>query len=190
MALNNTSDLENELRGAGAEYSDLDLNRFLRKANNKLPGIVGRKFIDRKTIRFEDETDVELAFNSLESFDKVVDNSSNDIIDASNYTEDLSTGTVSFTQSFVDDNFFQGLELEFFYIPSIFRDLELEQAAELVESQEQIVTNDGVQSTDVDRRRENIKMLMKDINSRASTGVQRGDNTNRGSNAPDSYNRS
>lgn len=186
MALNDTSDLEDELRGSGDEYTDLDLNRYLRQANQKLAGMVGTQFIDSQLVRIKDQKDIQLAFNSLESFDKVV-NQDMEVVDDSNYTVDLTTGVVSFTQSYADENIDRGTMFEFYYIPSLFKLLELKQAQELILSQETVVTSDEVTNTQVQRLEETIYQLMKDINSRNSGGIQRGDNQNRGSRVPDRY---
>jgi len=189
MPLNDTTELEKELRTSGNEYTDVDLQRYLEQASQKLNGMVGRRFIERKLIEFDEEQDVELDFQDLESFDKVVlvsDN--NEVIDPSNYSVDTSTGTVTFDQSYVDDNFYRGLILEFRYVPTIFKTLEVKQAKELVLTQEVTVTGDSVDATRTDQVEETIKMLMYDINSRNSTGVQSGDNTNRGSRRPARFN--
>jgi hypothetical protein len=187
MPLNDTSELEKELRTSGTEYDDLDFNRYLKQANQKLKGMVGRVYIDRKRIEFEDEQDVDLDFVSLESFDKVVDKNGNDIIDSSNYSVDLTTGVVTFDQSYVDDNFSENTILEFRYVPTIFKTLEVKQAHELIQSQETTVTGDSVDQAQTSQLEETIKQLMYDINSRNSSGVQRGDNQNRGSQSPRTF---
>lgn len=181
MALNETQDLENELRASGSEYTDLDFNRKLQQANERLTSLVGRRFIERKTIRFEDEQVVDLDFQNLESFDKVYNVSDDDIVDSSNYTEDLSNGTVDFDQSYVDDNFFEGLTLVFYYTPSSFKTLELDLAKRNILELETVVTGDEVTNTRVQRLNQRITAKVSEINHRNSTGVQRGDSENRGS---------
>ena len=187
MPLNNTTELEDELRGTGDEYTDINLDRYLRQANQKLAGMVGTQFIDTQKIRYEDQETVQLSFNNIEKFDKIIDPDDNSLVDASNYTVDDSTGEVTFDSSYAEDNFHVGKKLEYRFTPSLFKVLEVKQAAELVESQETIVTSDEVKNTQVQRREETIKNLMLDINSRNSGGVQRGDNKNRGSRVPDRY---
>ena len=187
MALNDTSDLEDELRSSGDEYTDLDLTRYLRQANQKLAGMVGTQFIDSNRIKYDEQETVQLSFNSLESFDKIIDPDDNSIVEASNYSVDETTGEVTFDSSYAEDNLYVGKKLEYNFIPSLFKVLEVKQAKELILSQETVVTSDEVTNTQVQRLEETINNLMLDINSRNSGGKQRGDNTNRGSRVPDRY---
>lgn len=186
MSLNTQSELKDELRQINVEYSGQDLQRKLRQANNRLVEEVGRRFVEPKVIQFEDETTVDLDFNSLESLDKIVNvnGEGNEIIDASNYTEKLGDGTVDFTQSYVDDEFFEGLRLKFYHVPTVFKDLEVYLAARNILEQQSIQTTDGVNNTQVDRMNQRIEALIRRINSGNSTGVQSGDNTNIGSERP------
>lgn len=191
MVLNDAEELDEELTsiGSGGEYTDLDFDRKLRQANARLKGYVGRNFVERKVIEFEDETVVDLDYQSLESFDKAVNfnGEGNEIIDDSNYTVDLENGTVTFDQSYVDDQFFEGLILVFYYIPTVFKHLELDIAVRNVLETQSIGTTDSVTNTQTDRINARIRSKADEINRKRSTGVQRGDNKNRGSQAPRSY---
>lgn len=186
--LNDTQELEEELNqvGSGNEYNDLDFDRKLRQAHERMVALVGRFFVERRFIQFEDETSVDLEFESYESLDKVVNvnGEGNEIIDVSNYTEDLSTGTISFTQSYVDDNFFEGLVLQVYAVPTIFKNLELDLAVRNIMELESVATTDGVTNTQVDRLNQRISSKVANINRRNTTGVQSGDNKNRGSQFP------
>jgi len=183
VSLNNPSDLDDQLRDTGTEYDDIDFEKNLRQANNRLESTVGRRFIEYKTIEFEDETDVETDWSNLESFDKVVNvnGEGNEIVDDSNYSVDLSTGTISFDQSYVDDNFFEGLVLKLYYVPTAYKDLELYFAQRNIQEMQTIQTTDQVNNTQTDRLNQRIEALIKRINSRNSVSTQSGDNQNRGS---------
>lgn len=180
--LNDTNDLEKELRASGAEYDDLDYNRKLTAANDRLISMVGRQYIEKKRIQYEDETTINLDFNSLESFDKVVLNG--EIVDESNYTANNDDATVDFDQSYVDDNFDEGTELKFYHVPSIFKTIELYIAVRNVLETETIVTGDEVTNTQTDRLNQRIQAMVKRVNSKSTVSVQHGDNQNRGSAFP------
>lgn len=185
MALNTPTELENVLDDTGEEYTDAELVPRLRRANNRLSTLVGRRFVEPKEIQFEEETVVSLDFPRLISFDKVVNVSGgNEVIDDSNYSVDLDNAEITFDQDYVDDNFFEGLVLKFYYIPDSFKDLELYLAQRNIQELQTIQTTDGVNNTQVDRLNQRITAIVNNINSRTSTGTQRGDNTNRGSQAP------
>ncbi len=184
MALNTEQELEKELRAEGEEYTSVDLSRKLRQANNRLASLVGRQFIETKVIEFEDQTDVELAFPMLESFDKIHRPDTDEVIDSSNYSVDNSTATVSFDQSFVDDNFEDNLVLVFYYTPTIFKDLELYLAERNIRELETVNTTDEVSNTQTDRLNQRITAVVDMINRKGSTSIQHGDNKNRGSQAP------
>lgn len=185
MALNDVQELDEELQDTGGEYTDIDFSRKLRQANNRLSTTVGRQFIEPKEIVFEDETEVNLDFPRLVSFDKVVDmNDNNEIIDDSNYTVDLDTGKITFDQAYVDDNFYKGLVLKFYYVPESFKDLELYFAQRNIQEMQSIQTTDEVNNTQTDRLNQRIEAVINRINSRNTTGTQRGDNQNVGSQRP------
>lgn len=182
--LNTVDELERELRGTGSEYTDVDFKQELRTANNRVDLAVGRKFVERVRIEFESKTDVTLAFGALESFDKVFNPSEDDIVDSSNYSVTTDTGTVSFDQSFVDDNFYDGLVLKFFYTPTPFKTLERLYAAQQIYESEVVVTADEVKDTLLQRINQRINSTVQRINSRNVVAVQAGDNANRGSQLP------
>jgi len=185
MSLNDVETLEQELRQFGVEYNDLDYNRKLRQANNRLSTLVGTQFVELFTVQFEDVQEQDLDFQNLESFDKVIDASNNEVIDDSNYSVDLTTGKVTFDQSFVDDELYEGLTLKFYYVPSLFKDLELYIAVRNIMETEVVSTGtEEIQGTQTNRLNDRISGIVNDINSRSSTGVQHGDNTNRGSQPP------
>lgn len=180
--LNDTQELEDELRSSGSEYNDLDFDRKLRQANDRLVSMVGRRFVEVKRIQYEDETTIDLDFNALESFDKVVLN--NEIVDNSNYTANLNDATIDFNQSYVDDNFQEGTELKFYHVPSIFRTLELYIAVRNILETETVVTNDEVTNTQTQKLNQRIQAMQRRINSKSTVSVQHGDNKNRGSQPP------
>lgn len=189
MALNTPTELENVLDDTGEEYTDAELVPRLRRANNRLSTLVGKRFIEPKEIEFKEETEVSLDFPRLVSFDKVVNMSEgNEVIDDSNYSIDLDNAEITFDQSYVDDNFFEGLVLKFYYIPESFKDLELYLAQRNIQELQTIQTTDGVNNTQVDRLNQRITAIVNNINSRNSTGTQRGDNNNRGSQFPRRFN--
>lgn len=185
MSLATEQDLKDELRSSGDEYNDLEFNRYLRQANDRLASMVGRQFIETKQINFEEEQDVKLDFPALDSFDKVENVADNEIIDDANYTVDNTTATVTFDQSYVDDSFFEGLVLKFYYVPRVFKQLELYIATRHILEQETVVTGDEITGTQTDRLNQRITGMVNDINSRNTSSVQRGDNQNRGSEPPE-----
>jgi len=189
VSLNTVGELETELEQVNVEYTGMDLQRKLGQANNRLLEEVGRVFVEPKIIEFEDETKVKSDFNKFESFDKVVNVNGvgNEIVDSSNYTEDLSEGIVDFDQSYVDDNFFEGLTLKLYHVPTSFKDLELQLAKRIILENQTIQTTDSVSNTQYDRANQRIAAIIRRINSKNSTGIQSGDNTNRGSEAPRTY---
>ena len=184
MSYADVQELEDELRQKTTEYDDLDFKQKLKYANSRLPGMVGRKFIESKTIEFDEETDVELDFASLVSFDKVVEAKDNEVIDSSNYSVDIDTATVNFDQSYVDDNFFKGFRLKFYYVPDMFKLLEIDVAIRRIFETELIHTADDVTNTQVDQINNRIQGHKRQINSRNSTFTQSGDNQDRGSQPP------
>jgi len=184
-SLADTSELEEELRQAGAEYNDLDFDRKLTFANERRVSHVGKKFIETKTIEFKDETTVSLEFAALISFDKAVDEEG--VIDSSNYTVNEEDATVDFTQSFVDDNFFEGYELEFYHTPQIFKQLEIFIAMRNILETEYVQTPDEVNNTVVSNLNTRINSIISRINGQNTTATQHGDNQNIGAQPPRRY---
>lgn len=180
--LPNVQELEEELRQAGAEYNDLDFDRKLRFANQRRVSHVGKKFIETKTIEFEDETTVSLEFAELISFDKVAD--IDGVIDASNYTVNEDEATVDFNQDFGDDNFYEGYELEFYFVPKIFKQLEIFIAMRNILETEYVQTPDEVNNTVVSNLNDRIMSIVSRINGQNTTATQHGDNQNTGSQPP------
>jgi len=184
MSYANVQELEEELRQINAEYDDLDFSTKLKYAHQRLNTVVGRQFIEPKTIEFEEETGVKLDFDSLISFDKVHNVNDNEIVDSSEYSVDNDTATVNFDQSYVDDNFFDGLRLEFYYVPEIFKQLEIWIAMRNILETELIHTSDEVTNTQVDRLNTRVQSVIKNINGRNTSATQFGDNQNIGSQPP------
>lgn len=185
MVLNEAEELDDELRSSGSEYNDLDFERKLRQANDRLISMVGRKFVEVKRIQYEDETTVILDFNNLESLDKVVLN--NEIVDPSNYMTNLNEASISFDQSYVDDNFNEGTELKIYHVPGIFKTLELYIAVRNILETETVVTGDEVTNTQTQKLNQRIQAMQRRINSKSTVSVQHGDNQNRGSQPPRNF---
>jgi hypothetical protein len=183
----NVQELEDQLRQVTVEYDDLDFEQRLNYANQRVQKLVGNQTIEYKTIEFEEETVVDLEATQLISFDKVVEAFDNNVVDASNYTVDNSKAQIDFTQSFVDDNFFDGYKLKLYYTPEIFKQLEIWIAMRNILETELIHTSDEVTNTQVERLNTRVQSVVDNINSGNPVTVQRGDNANRGSQAPRFY---
>lgn len=167
MALNDTDDLRDELQNVGENFDINFLNKRLDEANRKLAGGVGRTFQDNILVEDNDQEDFNLAWDELESFDRVRDDDSE--VDSSNYTEDLSAGTVSFTTSYAEDNIAENEVIEFYYTPKIFKDLELMYAVQRTLRISNIVTGDGEEPARVERLKEDINELENLINTKSGT---------------------
>lgn len=181
-SLADTSELEEELRQAGAEYNDLDFDRKLRFANQRRVSHVGKQFIESKTIQFEDETSVSLEFAQLISFDKVADQDG--VIDSSNYTVNEEEATVDFEQDYVDQNFHDGYQLRFYHVPRIFKQLEIFIAMRNILETEYVQTPDEVNNTVVSNLNTRIMTIISRINGQNTVATQHGDNQNVGSQPP------
>lgn len=182
MSLADASELEKELRQAGAEYSDLDFDRKLRLAHQRRVSHVGKKFIESKTIEFEEETTVSLEFAQLISLDKVADQDG--VIDSSNYTVNLEEATIDFEQEYVDNNFYKGYEMEFYMIPEIFKQLEIFIAMRNILETEYVQTPDEVNNTVVSNLNTRIMTIISRINGQNTVATQHGDNQNSGAQPP------
>jgi len=124
MSYNNPDDLKAKFKSVGEQYTDNDLQNELDAAHRKLDSKVGSRFVERDRAETDDQEKFVLSFSEVNEFKKIRDPADSSDVDDSKYTVDKSKGFITFTTSYAEDNIFVGKEFIFYYIPSIFKDLE------------------------------------------------------------------
>lgn len=145
---NRVEDLIQRIGYPDDNTDEADLQNILEEAHQDLTANVGRNFIEdlrvRKTSDDEITQDFDLKLTPIFEVDEIL-LSEHEIVDDSNYTVDKQEGTVTFDQSFVDDELYTGKTLRFKYKPEIFKQIELWRAVEIVKNQEIVQLEDSEQ---------------------------------------------
>lgn len=168
MAYNTPDEVTNRFRVLGEQYDDDEILDILDEANRKIAGRVGRLYHDVVRAQTNDQEEFDTTYDSLISFDSAweVGYYENDEIDASNYTTDTSAGTITFDTSWAEDNVYVGKALLFYYVPTRFKDLELQYALRTLAQGSSLQTREGESVFSVSDINENIRRIENELNSR------------------------
>lgn len=167
MSFNTPSDLKGKYRFLGEQYTDSDIQNELDAAHRRLKTDVGKKFIERDRAEIDDQEDFVFSFKELESFDEVKFANESDYIDASNYSVDLKTGTLTFDTEFAEDNISIGKELIYKYVPTIFKDLEKWLAIKSIVLTSSLQNRNNESQINLEQVNSQIKSLKQEINEKA-----------------------
>jgi len=171
MTLNLASDVKRKLKGIGDEYSDDDLNSELDEAYRKLQARCGKHYIQNLMVKNTDVTEYELDFDGVESFDKVVREDEETEVSSDNYTQ--SNGVITFDSTWMDDEVMEEDVLDLFYVPSVFKDLELLYACISILSYVKEASSDEVTKNTLQGFKETTKELENLVNGRGGTRALR-----------------
>jgi len=149
------------------DYTDTELQYLIEEAHRKLVLDVGQyiKHVDYGHYDDEDKT-YYLPHGELISFNKIYKNGEE--VDESNYTVDYDKGMVTFAASF---NIYYRDVLEFWYVPYVYKDLEVLYAVRSIISANYVDTNSAMANTDLTRIEDEIERLKGMINTKGAYGA-------------------
>lgn len=166
--LASNTDITRKLKTLGSDWSTSDIDKELEEAKRKRIGLVDEQYTQRYLYDVHDEEENKRVFSfhflPLISFDKVFHN--REEVDSSNYTIDLSAGTISFTSSWQSDNLDVGDEITFVYTPEIYKDIEVWIAMTNILKLTMIQTGSDVDNTRMENSKEHFIELAHEVNSR------------------------
>ena len=181
--LNRVEDLIQRIGYLDDEEDEAELQNILEEAHQDLTANVGRNFIEdlrvRKTSDDEITQDFDLKLTPVFEVDEIL-LSEHEIVDESNYTVDKQEGTVTFDQSFVDDELYTGKTLRFKYKPVRFKDIELWRAVAIAKNQEIVQLEDSESNAQYDNALTRAKRMENQVNRLAGPGSARDGHVRRG----------
>ncbi len=163
--------------------SEIDLQSFIEEAHREMTMKVGRFVDERVVTNLVNEsgdlrTDYKLDFQPLLKVERVV-LYGDMIVDESNYTIDKQDGTISFDQSYVNDNFQMEGSFTVRHQPKVLRDLELWWTVSILKNQNMIQVEDDQVKAQVEKAEQKVKRLSQYFNRFQSTGKVTDGNVNR-----------
>ena len=167
MSFNQPEDLTSKLKILGQQYNENELQDELDRAHRKLDSKVGREFVEYKQVELDDQSDFNLDFSELISFNNARFLERNELIDESNYTVDTELGSVSFNTDFADDELSEGDKLKFEYVPVRFKDLELSMAVLSILRTTSLQTREGETTISVEEAKSDVEEITQEINGKS-----------------------
>ena len=163
MSYNEPNDLTSKYKVIGQQYSENELQDELDRAHRKLDNNVGEQFVQVVRASFEDQEEFNLTFSELISFERAYFVQRDSEIDSSNFDVDLTTGTVTFTTSFAEDNISKNTRIMFEYVPTRYKDLELWYAVLSLIRTTSLQTREGETSISVDEAKNHVEEIENSI---------------------------
>jgi len=171
---NDDEDLRQRLSFLGPNQSQWGLSQKLMDATLEMETMVGRQVEEELQPTVEDQTDFSLAYSNLHEVIKVEIQSFHDgyeqTVDSSNYTvtkdptRDDPTN-ISFDSTWAEDNLFNNdYRLRVYYVPELYKRLELRLAELDLTVLSSIQTGDEQRQAMADKAEERIMALQKRIN--------------------------
>jgi hypothetical protein len=158
-------ELKEKLKFLGDEYTPAQLKKELEAANRKLRGMVGRYYCQQYRFSYEDDNatnpTIDLTFAPIYEFDRMVING--ELESSSNYSVATETGLLTFTTA---TNATIGALAELYYVPEIYKDLEILLAGKSILMFTYMHTDDEIKGIKTEQLDTAIKDLVNTINSK------------------------
>lgn len=160
MSLANSEDLRRKLRLLGSEFDNVDLKEELEEANRKLQLNIGRYYSEKIYIKDIEKLIYRFSLSPIIKFGKVYVSGIGEL-DEDVYEVNEREGTIIFNEPFKEFDI-----ITLYYIPEIFKDLEILYACESIMSMSFLVTSDEVKGSMTEKIKERIKILEQTIQRR------------------------
>jgi len=169
MPLNDDSELTDRLDFLGPNTEQSKLSSVLDSANRQMISYVGRDIEEKLRPTVEDQRTFQLAFNQVQDVRQVElqthRNGQPEVVDAANYTVTKSPAEIEFDQGWAESNLYgNDYRLRVFYVPSLFKEVELMLALEEVMNLSSIQTGDEEKQVMFERYQSRRQELVRSIN--------------------------
>ena len=140
-----------------------DLTNLLETAHRRVKSKFGRNIQETVTQHVKNQRLFVLSFPDIFQVNKVYYN--NEEIDSSNYTVDAEDGTIEFSEDFANDylNYHKKYKLTVYYVPKVYKDLELYYAMQEIVSLNMVETNDSEETNRLQQLNTTIKSITNDL---------------------------
>lgn len=170
MTYNSTRELQDRLTFL-SNRDAWDLKGLLETAHRRVKSKFGREIQQKLHQEVENQKEFKLNFSELLEFNRVQYNEytpikyRNEEVDPGNYSVDLDEGIITFEDSFANDklNLYQDYRLVVYYVPQVFKDLELYYAMQEVVGMNMVETNDQETTNRLQQLNGIIKSVVSDI---------------------------
>lgn len=154
---NKVDDLRRKLRFMGDEFSETDLQEELEEANRKINVNIGKYYRDVTYVTNLEQKTYRLNFSPIIVFDRVFVSTSGEL-DSDKYVVSEEKGIITF-----EDGFDEGTKIICYYVPEVFKDLELLYATQSIMAMNLITTSDNMIGTKTEQINTYIDLLEKKI---------------------------
>lgn len=172
--LNEPDELESRLGFLGPNQDQWDLEDRLLDATLEMEGMVGRKVEEQLLPTTKDQSDFSLAYSNIHEVIRVEilthPTGQEEIVDSSNYTVTKKPSradptNISFNQTWAEDNLHgNDYRLRVYYIPELYKRLELRLAELDITVLSSIQTGDEQRQAQADKAENRLLELQKRIN--------------------------
>jgi len=140
-----------------------DLTNLLETAHRRVKSKFGKHIQERLKQYVKNQKIFVLSFPDIFQVDKVYYD--NEEIDSTNYTVNQEDGTIEFTQDFADDylDYYKDYMLNVYYVPKVYKDLELYYTMQEIVSLNMVETNDSEETNRLQQLNTTIKSITNDL---------------------------
>lgn len=165
--LNEESTLTDALESYGQNLTPSDVKNELKRAGRRAKTKFGRNITDRLYQKQEEQTEFELTFADTIEFERLV--LDDEVIDEGKYK--VENGIVKITDSDLKDDLKErnNYSLRAVYVPTRFKDFELDYAIHQVIKRRVSTSNDDVANQKVGPSRRDLEKMEKEINRLAAS---------------------
>jgi len=165
MSYADPSDLKGKFRSLGERFTSVDIQKELDEANRRVHSNIGKHLID---VRYRDrgKDKYDLDFGQILEFKKIL--FEDGLVNSDAYTVDEEEGTVEFNEDVLEEMYMGG-QIEFYYVPERFKDLELTYAIEQILELTSTEMGDELKATKTEKLAERIKHMEDRLKSRGNT---------------------
>lgn len=140
-----------------------DLSSLLDTAHRRVKSKFGRNIQEKLSQQVENQKEFPLNFPDIFQVDKVYYN--NEKVDPSNYSLDSEDGVIGFTQDFADSylSLYKDYKLVVYYVPKVYKDLELYYAMQEIVALNMVETNDQQETNRLQQLNTTIRQMTNDL---------------------------